>query len=46
MGDSSKARKKLGWLPKTQFPDLVELMVEADMKLLKDHREGRVKVTG
>jgi GDPmannose 4,6-dehydratase len=46
MGDYSKAKKKLGWEPKTKFPELVKLMVEADVKLLKDHREGRIKVTG
>jgi GDPmannose 4,6-dehydratase len=45
MGDYSKAKKKLGWEPKTKFPELVKLMVEADIKLLKDHREGRIKVT-
>jgi GDPmannose 4,6-dehydratase len=46
MGDYSKAKNKLGWAPKTKFPELVKLMVEADIKLLKDHREGRIKVTG
>jgi len=46
MGDYSKAKKKLGWEPRTKFPELVKLMVEADIKLLKDHREGRIKVTG
>ncbi len=46
IGDASKAKRQLGWQPKTKFPDLVKLMVEADIKLLKDHREGRIKVTG
>src|SRR5206468_2615353 len=46
MGDYSKARRVLGWEPKTRFADLVKLMVEADIKLLKDHREGRIKVAG
>ena len=46
IGDYSKAKRQLGWEPKTKFADLVRLMVEADVKLLKDHREGRVKVTG
>jgi len=46
IGDASKARRQLGWEPKTKFADLVKLMVEADVKLLQDHREGRVKVTG
>jgi GDPmannose 4,6-dehydratase len=45
IGDYSKAKKKLGWEPKTKFADLVKLMVDADIQLLKDHREGRVKVT-
>jgi GDPmannose 4,6-dehydratase len=45
IGDASKAKRQLGWEPKTKFADLVKLMVEADVKLLQDHREGRVKVT-
>jgi GDPmannose 4,6-dehydratase len=45
IGDSSKAKQKLGWEPKTKFVDLVKLMVDADIKLLRDHMEGRVKVT-
>ncbi len=46
IGDSSKARRQLGWEPRTKFVDLVKLMVDADIKLLKDHREGRIKVAG
>jgi GDPmannose 4,6-dehydratase len=32
LGDYSKAKEKLGWQPKTQFEELVRIMVEADMK--------------
>jgi GDPmannose 4,6-dehydratase len=46
IGDYSKAKRQLGWEPKTKFEDLARLMVEADMKLLKDHQEGRIKVVG
>jgi len=46
MGDARKARRQLGWEPKTKFADLVKLMVDADIQLLKDHREGRIRVTG
>lgn len=46
IGDYSKARKQLGWEPKTKFEGLVKLMVDADIKLLKDHREGRIKMVG
>ncbi len=31
-GDSSKARKLLGWEPKVRFKELVKIMVEADLK--------------
>lgn len=31
-GDMSKAREKLGWQPKTTFKELIEEMVEADIR--------------
>jgi len=31
VGDASKARKILGWAPKTTFTELIRLMVDADM---------------
>ncbi len=31
-GDASKAKEKLGWVPKTSFEELVEMMVRADME--------------
>lgn len=34
-GDSSKAKKKLGWQPKTSFKDLVKEMLEHELRLLK-----------
>src|SRR3954447_4709912 len=46
IGDYSKAKKQLGWQPKTTFVELTKLMVDADIKLLKDHREGRIRVVG
>jgi len=44
LGDYSKARKKLGWEPKTRFEDLVKLMVDGDIQLLKDHRAGKTRL--
>jgi len=32
LGDSTKAKKKLGWSPKTTFIELVKEMVEADLR--------------
>jgi GDPmannose 4,6-dehydratase len=31
LGDFSKATKKFGWMPKVKFPELVRMMVEADV---------------
>ena len=31
-GDYSKAKKKIGWEPRTRFGDLVRIMVESDLK--------------
>jgi GDPmannose 4,6-dehydratase len=46
IGDSTKARRELGWEPKTRFADLVKLMVEADIELLRRHRQGQTRVSG
>jgi GDPmannose 4,6-dehydratase len=33
IGDSTKARTKLGWAPEVDFPGLVKLMVENDLRI-------------
>ncbi len=35
LGDPSRAKKELGWKPKTSFDELVKIMVKADMELIK-----------
>lgn len=35
-GDPSKAKEKLGWSPKVSFNELVEKMVQSDLKRLKE----------
>jgi GDPmannose 4,6-dehydratase len=35
IGDASKARRVLGWMPQVTFPQLVETMVRADLERLK-----------
>jgi GDPmannose 4,6-dehydratase len=35
LGDSTAARQKLGWKPKVSFRQLVEMMVDSDLALLK-----------
>jgi GDPmannose 4,6-dehydratase len=42
VGDASKARRELGWMPKVTFEELVRLMVEADVALIqKTHGPAR-----
>ena len=36
-GDYSKAKKELGWEPKTSFEELMKIMVEADLERFKMH---------
>ena len=34
LGDATQAREKLGWVPAVSFPELVRMMIEADMARL------------
>jgi GDPmannose 4,6-dehydratase len=49
LGDSTKASKELGWKPKTSFDELVNMMVESDIKLAKTEKiaidQGLIKPT-
>ena len=38
LGDATKARRELGWEPKVKFPDLVAMMVDADLELARKER--------
>ncbi len=40
LGDSTKARKELGWKPKVNFKQLVKMMVDADMALVDRQLHG------
>jgi GDPmannose 4,6-dehydratase len=35
IGDATKARTKLGWIPKVSFPKLVRMMVDSDLDRLR-----------
>jgi GDPmannose 4,6-dehydratase len=39
LGDPSRARQKLGWHHKTSFAELVRVMVESDLALVRLERE-------
>jgi GDPmannose 4,6-dehydratase len=41
IGDASKAERDLGWVPKVLPPDLVRIMVDADVQQLEDELAGR-----
>jgi GDPmannose 4,6-dehydratase len=38
IGDPAKAGEKLGWRPRTSFHELVQMMVESDLALLKERQ--------
>ena len=37
VGDPAKAKKALGWTPRVSFEELIGMMVEADLKKLRDN---------
>jgi GDPmannose 4,6-dehydratase len=39
LGDSSKARKELGWKPRVGFKELVRLMVDHDLSMAKEEKQ-------
>lgn len=41
LGDPTKAREKLGWVPRTSFEELIRIMVDHDLRLARQER--RVK---
>jgi len=41
VSDPSKACGKLGWEPDVTFKELIEMMVDADLKLLKEEKEPK-----
>ena len=40
IGDASKAKRDLGWEPRTTFEQLIRLMVDADHRLLSGRAQG------
>ena len=40
IGDPSLAEKELGWVPKTSFEELVQMMVDADMATVQEAVDG------
>ncbi len=42
VGDASKAKEKLGWVPEVNFEQLIQMMVEADLERLKKDPDDAV----
>jgi GDPmannose 4,6-dehydratase len=40
IGDPSKARRRMGWTPRTSFEELIRLMVDADFQVLSGRRSA------
>jgi len=45
-GDASKARKVLGWKPKTSFKQLIRMMVDSDIDLVSREKNANKKPAG
>ena len=44
IGDYAKAKRNLGWEPRTSFEELMRLMVDADVELLKRSPADRLRM--
>jgi GDPmannose 4,6-dehydratase len=44
VGDYAKAKRQLGWEPRTTFEELIRLMVDADVELLKRSPADRLRM--
>ena len=42
IGDATRAKEKLGWVPKVKFKELVKIMVEADIETLERQLSGKI----
>jgi GDPmannose 4,6-dehydratase len=42
LANPTKAKEKLGWQPRVSFEELIGMMVDAELKRIKDMREGKV----
>ena len=45
-GDASKAREVLGWQPEVDFPQLISMMVDADVNAAQQSHRGRAAAVG
>ncbi len=41
VGDASKAKEKMGWEPRVQFEELIQMMVDNDLRLVEAEMKGR-----
>lgn len=44
IGSPAKAKKKLGWEPKTSFKNLVNMMVDSDLELVAKHKNAGIEL--
>src|SRR6185436_20494126 len=42
-GDASKAAAKLGWKPRVTFAELVRIMVDEDIRAMREHTDYRFR---
>lgn len=44
LGDATKAKEKMGWVPRVTFEQLVDLMIDADLRLAAEEAHLRSRV--
>lgn len=43
IGDATKAKEKLGWEPKVSFSDMIQMMIENDLKMVQEEIDAGIR---
>ncbi|MDO8735537.1 MAG: GDP-mannose 4,6-dehydratase [Thermoleophilia bacterium] len=43
IGDATKAKEKLGWVPKVTFSEMIKMMIENDLKMVQEEIDAGIR---
>ncbi|MCL5883253.1 MAG: GDP-mannose 4,6-dehydratase [Actinobacteria bacterium] len=46
IGDAAKAKEKLGWVPQVSFKQMIEMMIDNDLKIVQEEIDAGIRARG
>ncbi|MCL4473788.1 MAG: GDP-mannose 4,6-dehydratase [Actinobacteria bacterium] len=46
IGDAAKAKEKLGWVPQVSFKQMIEMMIDNDLKIVQEEIDAGIRAGG